>query len=229
MEGIASFKKMKIALIKQETGYNLPIDVEEYLSKINNAITSADVIIGPELSLSNSSRVMPAWQLDDITRDLSSKLDDSQLVIPGTGLIQRGDVFSNVAPILTRRNSILSSKKSSDMEVMLERELGLKYERGSGIEGVFNHDGSKFAVEICRDHGHGVLKRKEVSPVDFEFILACNLGGFYPDKTVLSNGGILAINDGGRNFCEMAVYKKDTKGYKCLSTKDYNSFVLVNA
>lgn len=214
---------MKIALVKQKTGYNLAPNTQKYFDKLRHiiAIAGAEIFVGPELAISNSSPISEG-EFDSFNKGLQKLLNGKGIIIPGTALVNNNGFLKNIAPVIFKKNILYFNKKSSVMEDEIAEKKNLEYKTGEDNEGFFCYGGKDCALEICRDHGHGKLKYSTNKLVDIEFILSCNLGGFSPDKNVVKNFGIVVIADGNNSStCAYEVKERILKEIKGEETKDY--------
>jgi len=189
---------MDLALINQKTSYEWGINLSAYLENLKKITleTNVDILVGPELALSGDNRIMPFSLFKKYIKGFASGLE-GKLIVPGTGLVREGNLMRNVVPIILKDGRIVyHSKNSSHYEDPLSKKNGLEYERGSVKDGVFDKEKPSFVVEICRDHGLGKLKNFVRPSFDFHFILSNNLGGIFPDKTLVKEGWIVALVDG---------------------------------
>ena len=222
---------MRIALIKQKTGYHFSSAAGKYFEKVKGVIrdSKADVIVGPELAL--AGRVSTFDSPTDFGRYSArfiSLLKNGQLLIPGTALVRNKDekTLVNMAPIISKSGVSYFRKKTSTMENDIAEIFGLNYVRGNCNEGVFDHNGTSVALEICRDHGHAKLKNAGFREADLEIIVACNLsGGINPQKLVVREGGLVAFNDGGepKRNC---VYKLNDGNLEILDGKEFKDYFM---
>jgi len=221
---------MKIALIKQKTGYDMPLNFNSYLMKVLDVIkeSRAEIVIGPELAISNGGMIS-LNELNNFTKTISLNID-SQMVVPGTALVKiPSGRMINTAPVIIKENVYSFNKKSSIMENEIAKRFGLDYTTGEDHEGFLDYLDKSVAIEICRDHGHGKLRSSTDKNADLEIILGCNLGGFSPEKTVLKDGGVVAVVDG--NHCgdgpEVYACRKDIKNFIFIEEKEKRDYSLV--
>ena len=206
-------------------------DVWEYKDKIIDVIgnSGADIVLGPELAMGNKNNFVTPREMDYFGREIISKLwkGKDQIIIPGTAIVSNGKSLRNTAFVL-RNEGALSfvrfDKKSSDREDEIAENLGLEYQRGNE-KPVVRFRGKDIGIEICRDHGHARLKNSlEGEVLDMQFILACNLEGFYPEKTVVRDGGIVAVIDGYEP--SVVAYRKKDGNFELIKpereTKNYD-------
>lgn len=223
--------KERIAVIKQKTSYFESQDFLKYLEKVGRVInkSSAEIIIGPELSLSSSVGMLSVESLEKKMDSLSSCFS-KKLVIPGTGLFydDKKKLMHNIAPILLGNGKVSYVRKnSSHVEEMLAEPRGLQYCRGNLSEGFFLRNGQgSFLVEICRDHGLGKSRYLPHPPLKFQFILANNLLGVSPAKTLVEEGGIVVLAEGEKpaSSCAYRKIKKELIPLKVRETEDYFLF-----
>jgi len=208
-------KDNSIAIVKQETSYLEKQDISVYLEKVARTIgkTRADIVVGPELALSSSVGMI---SLSNLTKKIDnfSKCFKGKLIIPGTGLAYEEGTKSmyNIAPIIFRDGSVAYvQKNSSHVEDLIAQGRGLEYRRGNLQEMVFPDKGGEgnLAVEICRDHGIGRLKRTSCPNLKFQFVLANNLLGVSPEKALVEEGGIVILAEGKEPQKSWAYKKKN--------------------
>jgi len=189
---------MKIALIKQQTGYEIPCDYKEYLHKVIGVLqkTNADIIAGPELAISNGYMPINKTEFNSFCSKISDSLNGN-LVVPGTALVfnRREKWLRNIAPVITKNRVLFHSKKSSVNEDNIAKNYQLEYQTGEKNEGIYYHNGVKVGIEICRDHSLGKLRNLD-SQVDIQLILACDLMGISPNNLVIKPEGIIGFVDG---------------------------------
>lgn len=222
---------MKIALIKQKTGYMQPTDADTYFSNVEEILkdSGADILIGPELAVSTAKDSIKREQLDKRVKNLASKLGENHLVIPGTGIVvdYTSNKMTNSAPIIFKDIFFYLNKRTSHEEDNIAKSKGLEYIRGGSNEGVFNFKNLKFGLEICRDHGHAKLKNSGgVYDCDYHIILAHNLSGVNPEKTVVKDGGIVLLNDGG-SYNGVSSYRRKDDGLVELEMQEKENYALI--
>jgi hypothetical protein len=223
----------KIAIIKQKTSYLEKQNIQSYFEKVMRIAnrTKADIIIGPELSLSSSIEMMPLSYLKEKVEDFSKCLK-GKLILPGTGLAYESETKSmcNIAPIMFKDGSIkYVEKNSSHVEDLIAESRGLNYKRGNLQDRIFSDQKNEenFVVEICRDHGIGKLKQVSIPNINFQFILANNLLGISPEKTFVKNGGIVVLAEGEKPRNSWA-YKKIKGDLLPLRGNETPEYVLFN-
>lgn len=223
----------KIAIIKQKTSYLEKQNIQSYFEKIMRVAnkTKADIIIGPELSLSSSIEMVPLSYLKEKIKDFSKCLK-GKLILPGTGLAYESETKSmyNIAPIIFKDGSIkYVQKNSSHVEDLIAESRGLSYRRGNLQDRIFSNqkNGENFAVEICRDHGIGKLKQVSIPNMKFQFILANNLLGISPEKTFVENGGVVVLAEGEKPKNSWA-YKKIKGDLLPLRGNETPEYILFN-
>lgn len=222
----------KIAIVKQGTSYLEKQNIEEYLAKVSVVAnrTGANIIVGPELSLSSPVNMLSLSHLEKKISDFS-KCFKGRLILPGTGIVKEKESKSmyNVAPVIFRDCSVgYVHKNSSHVEDLIAESNNLEYRRGD-IEKEILFDkgkGGNFAVEICRDHGIGKLKNISKPNLKFQFVLANNLSGVFPEKTLVENDGIVIFAEGRKPENSWAYLKrnKDLIPLKGRETEDYILF-----
>jgi len=221
---------MKIALINQKTGYVEKINREKYFDRVRRILenSGANIVIGPELAISNRQEILSLEHFNSFNEGFFPFMRDDQLLIPGTGLVRDSNKreLRNLAPIIRKNRISYVNKKTSVVEDKIAEVEGLEYKRGNSSEGVFDYDGRRIALEICRDHGHMKLKECGIRDIDLEFILACNLPGVSPEKTVVREGGIVALIDGFKP--EINVYRKNFDNFSEIKGKQNKGYLLVS-
>jgi hypothetical protein len=194
--------KERIAIVKQKTSYLEKQDIEAYLAKVSVIAnkTRASIIIGPELSLSSPVNMLSLSRLEKKISDFS-KCFKGRLILPGTGIVKENEnkLMYNIAPVIFRNGSIdYVHKNSSHVEDLIAESNGLNYKRGNIEKEVLFDKGKEgnFAVEICRDHGMGKLKNISKPNLKYQFVLANNLSGLFPEKVLVENGGTVVLAEG---------------------------------
>jgi len=201
---------MKIASIKEKTGYFAPVDSDAYFKKFERiANTSkADIVFGPEFSFATFQNLLNINDLEKKLINLDFKTSKDQLLIPGTGLVVDRDKSElyNLAPILTGGEIFYCFKKTSNGEHLSAEKIGLEYIKGTIDQSIFNYKTFKIALDICRDYEVRKLKNSGVFNCDFHFILASNLSGVNLEKAVVKDRGFVLLNDGGSYFDGTSIY-----------------------
>jgi hypothetical protein len=222
----------RIAIVKQKTSYLEKQDIEAYLAKVSVIAnrTRASIIVGPELSLSSPVNMLSLSHLEKKISDFS-KCFKGRLILPGTGIVKDDENKSmyNIAPIIFRDGSVsYIHKNSSHVEDLIAESNGLNYKRGDVEKEILFDKGKNgnFAVEICRDHGIGKLKNISKPNLKFQFVLANNLSGLFPEKVLVENGGIAVLAEGRKPEDSWAYFKRnrDLIPLKGSETEDYILF-----
>lgn len=222
---------MKIALVKRKTGYNVNAHTGEYFDKIRQIHdqTNAGIIVGPELAVANATKLLSVEEFRQFSRDLQNFLIDAKsdsLVIPGTGLVYdllNKEMF-NRALAVDNSNLYEVDKKTSDREDSIALDHGLDYKRGSDTT-IICYDKKDIGIEVCRDHGHARLKTKGVGNLDLQLILACNLNGISLEKTVVKEGGIVALVDG--NGPKVSAYRNNGNSFEEINGQENGDYLLI--
>jgi len=190
---------MKIALVKQQTGYENHLDSRQYLDKLKRVIdTDADIIAGPELAIANKLHIMNPHELVAFCENIQENMD-GQLILPGTALIHNSDkkTLRNTAPYITKDKIGFIDKRTSHREKEIAKELGLFYE-SNGTIGIIPFKGYYVGVSICKDHPQGVLKKVAGSQkINIEIVLACGLYDILEDNFAVKDG-LFCLNDGAQ-------------------------------
>ena len=198
---------MKIALIKHKTSYANGIDIEGYRYKINGILneTKADMIVGPELAITNGSPLHRV-ELENFYQNL---IMSDKLIIPGTAFVYSKhpeEYLWNRAVILSEdmpdKKRFFNKKSPIKEERDIAKDKDLKYKVGDPRDGLFRWKDYKIALEIGNDHNEGKLKqlRKRVQGINLEFILACNdLKSIYTSNLLVENGTLCVI-DGAKEI-----------------------------
>lgn len=222
----------RIAIVKQKTSYLEKQNIEAYLAKVSVIAnkTRANIIVGPELSLSSSVNMLSLSSLEKKINDFS-KCFKGRLILPGTGIVKEegNKLMYNVAPVIFRDGSVnYVHKNSSHVEDLIAESNGLNYKRGDIEKGIIFDKGKEgnFAVEICRDHGIGKLKNISKPNLKYQFVLANNLSGLFPEKVLVENEGTVVLAEGRNPENSWAYFKKnrDLIPLKGNETEDYIVF-----
>jgi len=198
---------MKIALIKQETGYVGNIDRDAYASKVKDVLESkADVVVGSEFALGNKNNLISVNDFAQYCNNLSKYVKNKQLLVPGTALVvdRQHKTLANIAPVIFKDRVFNVMKMTSVLEETIAQKLDLEYVKGGLGDSVFYYSGKKATLEICRDHAHAKLRASGVRDSDLGVVVACDLpGGISPSKITVKEGGLIVFNDGARqnNSC----------------------------
>jgi len=192
---------MNMVLIKQKTGRDAPLVVlRDYLSRIGQIVSdsNANLIIGPEFSLSYFSNPLTKDSFEKEALKLVPNLKRDQLIIPGTGIfLDYGKKqMTNSAPIISREGIFYIDKKTSSDEDSGAEKYGYEYVRGKKQKSLFKFSNMKLALDICRDYGTMQLGNFGVIDRDLHLILASNHGVVDTGPAIVVDKGIVALVDG---------------------------------
>ncbi len=224
---------MKIALINQKINYlDYDINTRSYLDKLRKASEAADIIIGPELSISNISRPMTYDEFMQYCEDVKGYVNNN-LIIPGTGIVFSNEqkILSNISPIITKENiSFIHKKYPIEIEKKAAKRAGfLKFNEGNNNEEVFNYNGLDIGIEICNDHPKSRLKNSiNGHNIDLEFLLACDLDEVILKNIVVKNG-IFCYNDGFKMGDKDSIYalKVEEGFFSHMASIDMGDYLLI--
>jgi predicted amidohydrolase len=216
---------MKIATINDRTKYLGESSYGAYLERISEVVSNsgADLVVGPELAMADLKGVLSLEQFNFFVNSLKSSVSANQVVVPGTALVydEGKGTLRNRAPIICGDGNIyVFDKKSAVEEVRIAKKLGLEYIRGKSSEGFFEFQGKVYSLEICRDHGHAKLKQASNIKSDLGLVLASN-GNFYPTKSVVKDGGLAVVVDGGKENGS-DVFRNDSGDFNVINPLELN-------
>lgn len=193
-------EKLVVGLLKADyTDRNLRAKIKSYVEKLNDL--HLDVFVAPEYSFFNDKSPMPETEFKQEIKELTEKTNGKHaLVLPGTFIwYDKQDNLYNTLPIIQTGKVVLNyDKKESGGEYELAASHQKQFQPGS-TSGVFGLStrGKKLeaGVEICADHGSGILKNENGENLDLQFIVSA---GVYlnNDNLALKRGGYALLCDG---------------------------------
>lgn len=127
-----------------------------------------DIIIAPEYNFLPATGPVDEEEKDGIVaRLLEHSNGKDTLLFPGT-IVWKGEngVMKNAMPVIHDGKVLLEYVKMRDGgEDTLAKRHGLTPSYGND-----------FGLEICADHGYGMLSTADVNNVDFQVVVSCLLG-----------------------------------------------------
>lgn len=187
IEGYSSYDKTKE---KDFTKVNRFVDaVEQALDY------SLDILVGPEYNFvpNQPMTVDERDELFDRIGQLTEGYDT--LVMPGSCFWTENGKLINTMPIYHNGELIATyDKMENGGEINAASYYGLEFKPGKEV-GLLSHKGLDIGVEICADHGSGVLYEKRVKNLDLQIVSSCGMT-LLGNNDVTHIGGYQIISDG---------------------------------
>lgn len=173
-----------------------------------------DILVGPEYAFAPNVPLSSNEKntLYDYFESMTSKYET--LVLPGSCVWESQGNYTNSMPVFVQGQCIYDYDKwFNEGENSIAKHFGLKINQGN-TPGVLSYKGLIVGLEICADHGKGILEENNISDLDLHIISSCGMD-IKSSKVVSRIGGYVLHTDGSSHG-QTAVFE-----HKLNSEKNY--------
>ncbi len=224
-------RNLEVALIKASTGREIPggnghdsprFDFGYNGDALDTIVSAAnrynpDILVASEFMFYDGKRILTEDEKNHIESRIASEVQNKDmLVIPGTIMWhnpKEGGLVKNTCPVITGGKVIAEYMKASSGGCEgIAKKHGLSYARGSEQGTIFPWKGIKIGLEICVDHGHGMLK-KQGKQVDMHIVSASGIAHYY-DMDCSKDNGYFILCDGFDGHSNVILQRKGAEDFE---------------
>lgn len=176
-----------------------------------------DILVAPEFMFYDGKRILTEDEKKYIEARIAQEINrKDMLVIPGSIMWHNpneGGLVKNTSPVITDGKVIAEHMKATDGGCeSIARKHELSYAKGPEKGTIFPWKELDIGLEICVDHGHGMLK-KGGKQVDIHIVPASGMSHCYWNDCARDNGYFI-LCDGFEGYQNIVLQRKAAEEFE---------------